>query len=166
MKIIDQYGRQSLTVGNLAVAGDASFAASATISGGLSVFGNFDLSGTFTDPTVQHLNAIGYTVDTTAIDLLSISPEEGLVYNVLATFAAGSISEAAGFLIAATFKKTSGTVSLVQTTSQLHLARNDTTWSAEIVVSGSAVKFRAHVDATNQVYWQLGIRLLKITAAT
>lgn len=64
-------------------------------------------------------------------------------------------AQAAGYVLAATFRRSGGTVTQVGATSVLHSAEDDAAWDAALDVSTTTVRVRVTGAAATNIAWQV-----------
>jgi hypothetical protein len=97
--------------------------------------------------------------------------ESGYCYNILAQIqghrtggAAGAADDSAGYVIAGTFKNSSGVVTQVATTTVIHSAEDQAGWDADFNISGTDVEVRVKGATDNNVDWWVIAEMARVKA--
>jgi hypothetical protein len=126
-----------------------------------------DGSGTLTwEPVSDELeiSAEVTTLNDTPVTIISNTPADGTVTNIVVKFAAydGTAQEGGVFISQGAFITNSGSTTQIGTTAITHIERQDSTWVVDFSTSGADILVTVQGDAINATNWKAVAKIVQV----
>lgn len=104
------------------------------------------------------------TVNSTPVTIISNTPNDGAVTNIVVKFAAydGTSQEGAVFISQGAFITNSGSTAQIGSTAITHIERQDATWAVDFSTSGADILVTVQGDAVNSTKWKAVAKIVQV----